>query len=74
MNNFTGVLTMRTVAFMGENYPTSYIVDDEVAATLLKRASENKDGASKYVNRFLKWALENYKEEVRETDSSNCAK
>ena len=51
---------MNTVAFMGANYPTSYIVADEVAAELLKRASANKDGASKYVNTFLKWALENY--------------
>jgi hypothetical protein len=51
---------MNTVAFMGANYPTSYIVADEVAAELLKRASANKDGASKYVNEFLKWALENY--------------
>lgn len=62
---------MNTVGFMGTNYPTSYMVDDEVAATLLKRASENKDGASKYVNRLLKWALENYKEPEPAKEATN---
>lgn len=62
---------MNTVGFMGANYPTSYIVEDEVAATLLKRASENKDGASKYVNRLLKWALENYKEPEAPKEATN---
>lgn len=56
---------MNTVLFMGANHPTSYTIEDEVALALLKRASANKDGASKYVNAFLKWALENYPEVLK---------
>ncbi len=60
---------MTTVQFMSAKYPVSFSVDDEVAARLLTQASEsmksgNAKNASAYANRLLKWALDNYKDEV----------
>jgi hypothetical protein len=57
---------MTTVGFMSAKMPATFMVDDDVAVSLVTKASDaSKSGetASKYVNRLLKWALENY--EVR---------
>lgn len=59
---------MNTVALMSNTRPATYIIDDDVSIALFDRASANMKGggtASAYVNKILKWALENYKDEVR---------
>ena len=61
---------MNTVGFMSNARPTTYMVDDDVSVALFDKAAASlKDGTSKtasaYVNKLLKWALENYKDEVR---------
>jgi len=57
---------MTTVGFMSAKIPATFMVDDEVAIQLLEKASESgkakNEPSSKYVNRLLKWALENYNE------------
>ena len=61
---------MTTVGFMSKARPATYAVDDEVSVTLFDRAAAsqkaNGEAASKYVNRLLKWALDNYKEEIKQ--------
>jgi len=56
-----------TVSFMSKARPASYMVDDEVAIQLYNKAAasskEKNETASAYVNRLIKWALENYKDE-----------
>lgn len=56
---------MTAVMFMSK-LPVSFMVDDQVAEKLLQKASEmakaNNEPSSKFVNRMLTWALENYKE------------
>lgn len=58
---------MTTVGFMSTKMPATFIVDDNVAVQLLEKAGEagkaRSEPASNYVNRLLKWALNNYKEE-----------
>ena len=57
---------MTTVGFMSAKMPATFMVDDSVVLSLIEKAGEaTKKGetASNYVNRLLKWALENY--EVR---------
>lgn len=57
---------MTTVTLMSMKYPVSFTVDDDVATKLLENAmavaTKKKEMSSAYVNRLLKWALENYKE------------
>lgn len=53
---------MTTVGFMSAKMPSTFAVDDEVATRLLEKAMQT-ESPSKYVNRLLKWALDNYKEE-----------
>jgi hypothetical protein len=57
---------MTTVGFMSAKMPATFMVDDDVAVRLLEKASEagkaKNEVSSKYVNRLLKWALENYNE------------
>lgn len=57
-------MAITTVIFMSVKYPTSFAVEDEVVERLLERAKSGNN-ASQYVNSLLKWALENYKDEVR---------
>lgn len=58
----------QTVQFHSPTFPASFIVDEEVVKELFARAKKSVDAgidktASQYVNRLVKWALENY--EVR---------
>lgn len=57
---------MTTVGFMSAKMPATFLVDDDTVARLLEKAGEaaaaKNESASKYVNRLLKWALENYNE------------
>ena len=54
---------------MNAKMPATFMVDDDTVACLLEKAGEaakaKNESASKYVGRLLKWALENYKDEVR---------
>jgi len=60
---------MTTVGFMNAKMPATFMVDDDTVACLLEKAGESaklkNESASKYVARLLKWALENFKDEVR---------
>ena len=57
---------MTTVGFVGAKMPATFMVDDNVVIQLLEKAVEagktKSEPASNYVNRLLKWALDNYKE------------
>lgn len=62
---------MTTVTFMSTKHPVSFAVDDEVVDKLFENAARQAkagEPASKYVNRLLKWALENYKDEKPATN------
>lgn len=60
---------MTTVGFMSTKMPATFMVDDNVVVQLLEKAAEagktRSETASQYVNRLLKWALENYSDAVR---------
>lgn len=61
---------MTTVGFMSAKMPATFLVDDDTVVRLLEKAGESakakNESASKYVARLLKWALENYKDEIRD--------
>lgn len=58
---------MRVITLMSTKHPVGFSVEDDVADKLLFNASNASkstgETASNYVNKLLKWALENYKEE-----------
>ena len=60
----------QTVQFHSPTFPASFMLEEEVVKTLFTKAKQAVDAgadktASSYVNRLVKWALENYENAVR---------
>lgn len=59
----------QTVQFVSPKFPASFMLDEVVVKDLFAKAKESVDAgktktASEYVNSLVKWAVENYKDEV----------
>jgi hypothetical protein len=61
----------QTVQFVSPKFPVSFMLDEEVVKELFAKAKQAVDAgtdktASQYVNRLVKWALENYNENKKD--------
>jgi hypothetical protein len=60
----------QTVQFVSPTFPASFMVDEAVVKDLFAKAKESVDSgktktASEYVNRLVRWAVDNYEDNAK---------